>query len=133
MSETFTLKLTSNSLEVMPGQEVQAIVQVENTGHILDVYIIQVSGVDPTWSRLSERTFPVYPGETTAVTIIFQPPEVSDTVARDYRFTVDVTSQNFPLERAFLCGDLIVRPVFSFFHDLHPTRETLNNWLNMAY
>lgn len=122
MSATFNLKLTPNELEVMPGQEVQAVIEVENSGHILDVYTIRVSGAEHSWSDLSRQSITVYPGEVGSSVLTFHPPDVSETIADRYSFTVEATSRNFPGETDSLCADLVVQPVYAFFHDLHPTK-----------
>ena len=124
MSETFSLKLTPNLLEVMPGQEVQALVEVENTGHILDVYSIEVAGLDSSWVNLSEGNFSVFPGNRATAVLSFRPPGVSNTIANTYEYSVEVSSQYFPGQRISIPGQLVVQPIYSFFHDLHPSRVT---------
>jgi len=122
MSATFNLKLTPNNLEVMPGQEIQAVIEVENSGHILDVYTISISGTEPSWCDLSRQSITVYPGEVGRSALTFRPPDASETRADRYSFTVEATSRNFPGETDSLSAVLVVQPVYSFFHDLHPTK-----------
>ena len=104
MSETISVNLTPNVLEVMPGQEVQASVEVENRGHILDVYSIEVYGLDSSWIQLSERSFSVFPGDTATALLSFRPPGVNSTTAMTYEFTVAITSQYFPRGTGFQNG-----------------------------
>ena len=124
MSETISVNLTPNVLEVMPGQEVQASVEVENRGHILDVYSIEVYGLGSSWIQLSERSFSVFPGDTATALLSFRPPGVNSTTAMTYEFTVAITSQYFPGEQVSKTGQLTVEPIYSFFHELRPSRVT---------
>ncbi|MCY4364977.1 MAG: hypothetical protein OXE17_01930 [Chloroflexi bacterium] len=97
-------------------------VEVENTGHILDVYTIEVTGLRPSWPSLSERSFSVFPGDRATVVLELHPPDEPNTIAGTYEFSVEVSSQFYPGEHVSISGQLVVLPVYSFFHDLHPSR-----------
>lgn len=97
-------------------------VEVENTGHILDAYSIEVSGLEPSWTFLSEQAFSVFPGARATATLSFHPPNNSGAVAGSYPFSLVVKSQYFPSQSVSVEGCLEVQPVYSFLQDLHPSR-----------
>ena len=141
MSEIISVNLTPNILEAMPGQEVQALIEVENRGHILDVYSIEVFDLDSSWIHLSAHRLSIFPGAAATALLSFRPPGVNDTTAMTYNFTVEITSQYFRGERVSKTGQLTVQPIYSFFHELRPTRvtgkegrfiDTINNTGNAA-
>lgn len=124
MSDTFKVTLNPESLQVEPGQEIQASIEVKNDGHILDVYSIGIAGLDAAWYQLSDSDFPVFPGEVFASTITITTPEGNESVAATYDFVARVTSENFPAEEAWATGAVTVGPLYTFFHDLHPEKVT---------
>ena len=124
MSDTFKVTLNPESLQVEPGQEIQASIEVKNEGHILDVYSIGIAGLDAEWYQLSDSDFSVFPGEVFASTITITAPEGNESVAATYDFVARVTSETFPAEEAWATGAVTVGPLYTFFHELHPEKVT---------
>ena len=124
MSEYFSLELTPQLLEVTPGQVVQARIMVENKGHVLDYYTLEVSGLDPAWAHLSEQSFAVFPGDAATATLLIHPPDISGAAAGGYEFSIGLRSRYFPSESIEVTGQVAVLPVYSFLQDLRPTRVT---------
>ena len=124
MSDNFIVTLAPDQLQVEPGQEIEAVIEIRNVSHILDIYTIEVSGLDHEWYQLSERSFSVFPGESIACTFTITPPAGNEATAKSYGLTAKVTSANFPTEEAHVSGNLRVEPLYSFFHELHPAKVT---------
>lgn len=98
MPQSAMLKVQPQALEIAPGESEGVGVSVQNAGNIVDVFTIEVSGVDPDWVVVSPASVSLFPGDTSSGTVEFTLPRHSETAAGEYTAVVTVTSRKDPTD-----------------------------------
>lgn len=120
---SFTLKLSSDQLDVEPGVSVPLGVEVHATGDAKDRFELEVEGLDPEWVAVPVPSFMLSPGETRTEKLFFKPPRESESVAGAYPFLVRVRSLESGESRTDQ-GVLRILPYHHLSMELHPKRGT---------
>ena len=118
MLEHMEVILAARHLRLNPGERVETAVTVQNDGNIVDVYSIEVEGLDDSWYELSLSSAALFPGDSFSSTLSINPPRASFSTARTYPFTIKVKSQKDPADELRLSGDVEVGPFCSFTAEL---------------
>ena len=98
MSDLILVTLQPSLLQVKPGEELGATIEVQNRGRLVDSYSIEVLGLNPDWYELADDTVSLFPGDSEIVSLVFNPSAGSNAVADSYDFTIKVSSNVSPSE-----------------------------------
>ena len=124
MAEFIGVTLTQDSVQVVPGESATIGITVRNDSNVVDVLYIAVEGLDPSWYQLSVVQSSLFPGDQASGTLTITPPKTSDSVARNYPFSIKSTSQKDSTQSTSLPVQLEVGPFYSFEMNLHPQKAT---------
>ena len=106
--------LAARHLRLNPGEKVETSVKVYNDSKIVDVYSIEVDGLDDSWYDLSLNSASLFPGDSFSSILSIDLPRASSSTARTYLFTIKVTSRQDPAGESSLAGEVEVEPFCSF-------------------
>jgi len=122
-SEQIRASLSPTALQVQAGvTPVQATLQIQNLGEIVDKFLVEIEGLDETWYSRSASSIALMPQATDQVQISFQPPKKKGVKAKEYPFAVTVRSQSTPEEATSVVAQLEVLPSVDFKLGVHPYR-----------
>ena len=122
-SERIRASLSATALQVQAGvTPVQAMLQIQNLGDIVDKFLVEIEGLDETWYSRSASSIALMPQATDQVQISFQPPKKKGVKAKEYPFAVTVRSQSTPEEATSVVGQLEVLPAVDFKLRVQPYR-----------
>jgi hypothetical protein len=125
VSERIRASLTPTVLQVQAGvAPVQATLQIQNLGDIVDKFLVEIEGLDETWYGRSASSIALMPQATDQVQISFQPPKRKGVKAKEYPFVVSVRSQSAPEEATSIVAQLEVLPAIDFKIGIQPYRVT---------
>lgn len=124
-SERIRASLSPTGLQADAGGiPVQATLQLQNLGDVVDKFVIEIEGLDESWYSRSASSIALMPQATDQVQLTFKPPKSKGVKARAYPFAVTVHSQSAPAEMASIVGQLEVKPVVEFKLSVAPYRVT---------
>lgn len=124
MSELILVTLQPRRLQVKPGEELNASIEVQNHGRVVDSYSVEVLGLNAEWYQLPDANVSLFPGDSEAVRLTFRPPAGSAAVANSYDFTIRVSSSVAPAEVTNLNGSLEVEPSYGHHLNIRPEKIT---------
>lgn len=113
------LALAEKNLRVVPGDRVRTVVTVRNDSDIVDVFTLEVHGLERSWYEFSTVSAALFPGDNLASTLIFAPPKNSAATAKSYPFDVKARSRQNPVQVITGRGTLNVGPFYSFESDVN--------------
>ena len=122
MADTIRVAAEQTNMEVNAGEAVDTVITVQNLGAAVGVFTIDIEGLDPAWYSLSGNSVSLFPGDSTTSTLVIVPPRLSTSLARDYPFTVKVSSQRDEAETETLAFALKVNAFYDFLLDYQPQR-----------
>ncbi|MFC2005147.1 hypothetical protein ACFLUY_02870, partial [Chloroflexota bacterium] len=124
-SERIRTSLSPTSIEVAAGGiPVQATLELQNLGDIVDKFVVEVEGIDESWYSRSASSIALMPQATDQVVISFQPPKKKGVRAKAYPFAVAAKSQNSPEEVTSILGSMEVLPLVEYKLGVRPYRVT---------
>lgn len=88
--------LEQPSLAVAPGEQAHCVVQIRNTGSIVDQFAVDVIGDAQKWATAEPRVVNLMPGDVGTVALTFAPPRSADARAGQTPFGVRVKSREDP-------------------------------------
>jgi len=97
-------------LEAAPGDEAVCLLEISNTGQIVESYALEVLGETAPWTVVDPPTLAVYPGTAAQVALRFRPPRAATVPAAELPYAVRVTPAEHPEEVAVAEGVLRVLP-----------------------
>jgi len=117
--------LSQTSLQVNAGGvPVFISVQVQNTGQIVDKFLIDVEGIDQSWYTRSASSLACMPQTSGNTQITLQPPKQKPVRQGAYPFAVVVRSQATPADATIVLGQMEVLPLVDFKLGIRPARIT---------
>lgn len=123
VSEQVRVSLSPTVLQAYAGgTPVQATLQVQNLGEIVDKFLVEIEGLDEAWYSRSASSIALMPQATDQVQISFQPPKKKGVKSKEYPFAITVRSQSTPEEATSVVGQLEVLPSVEFKLGVHPFR-----------
>jgi len=123
VSERIRASLSPIALRVTAGGvPVQAMLQLQNLGDIVDKFLIEIEGLDEAWYSRSASSVALMPQATDQVQISFHPPKKKGIKARGYPFAITIRSQSTPDEVTSIVGQLEVLPLVEFKGGVRPHR-----------
>ncbi len=91
------LKTDHNRLDLAPGDTAEVRIGVSNVSDVVDIFVLSVVGLDPTWYSLSDPQVSLFPGDSFEVVLRLHPR--SPAPAGLYEFTVQASSSDDPAVR----------------------------------
>ncbi len=121
-SNYISLSVTPEKLQANPGETVQFNVSLRNAGNVVDVFTIDVRGLDASWVRVSTSAISLFPSDSGTSVISIAVPRQSSAVAGQYPFSVVVSSRKDISQDAVAELGLEVLPYHSFTAVLRPQK-----------
>lgn len=102
--------LEQPSLAVTPGEQAHCVVQIRNTGSIVDQFAVDVIGDAQQWATAEPRVVNLMPGDVGTVALTFAPPRGPEARAGLTPFGVRVKSREDPEGSVVEEGAITVAP-----------------------
>src|SRR5882757_4390790 len=102
--------LEQPSLAVTPGEQAHCVVQIRNTGSIVDQFAVDVIGDAQQWATAEPRVVNLMPGDMGTVALTFAPPRGPEARAGLTPFGVRVKSREDPEGSVVEEGAITVAP-----------------------
>ncbi|WP_160311597.1 Ig-like domain-containing protein, partial [Streptacidiphilus melanogenes] len=83
-------------IEVVPGEQAECVVRVENTGMVVDQVLLDVLGEASEWARVEPERVNLLPNATERVRVTFRPPRTSSLAPGEVRFGLRAMSTEDP-------------------------------------
>jgi hypothetical protein len=120
VSDTIEVKLSTEHIVINPGETAQVTAEVRNAGDVVEVFSVEVGGIESGWYNLSVASISLFPGDKETITIGLAPPLASASGAGSYTITVKVSSRRDPTIAGTASFSLDVGKVSSYELDLTP-------------
>ncbi|PJE97974.1 hydrolytic protein [Streptomyces carminius] len=91
-----TAHVDHSSVSVAPGDERHVVLNVRNSGDIVESYGFTVVGDTAEWTAVEPRTLSLYPGTEGTVTLVFRPPRSPEVRAGEVPYAVRVLPSERP-------------------------------------
>ncbi|MEV4758115.1 hypothetical protein AB0J86_23770 [Micromonospora sp. NPDC049559] len=114
-------------VEVTPGDEAVCLLEIHNTGPIVESYVVDVVGDVAAWTTVEPATVSVYPGTSERVELHFRPPRSAAVPAGELPYAVRVTPTERPDELTVPEGTVHVLPFFETGAEIVP-RTSKGRW-----
>ena len=124
MTDFAQVSVTPDQLTIVPAEQAVASIFVQNTSNVVDVFTIEVLGLDESWVELSVNSVALFPGDSATSDLTLRVPRSSNARAGAYPFTVKVASRKDPSINAEVEGILEVAPYYDVSVELHPQQLT---------
>ena len=124
MSDFIRVTMAPDNLHISPGDTAEFVITIQNASNVVDLFLIEVQGLDSSWFKLSVPNSSLMPRDEGSSTLTITPPMSSDAIANEYPFTVKVSSQKDPAQQSVVSGKLEVQAFYSYSLDLRPQRMT---------
>jgi hypothetical protein len=125
VSEHLSATLSPTHIQAQAGGvPIQALLKVQNTGEIVDKYLIEVEGLDESWYSRSTSSIALMPQTEEQLQLLFQPPKKRGVKAKIYPFAIVLRSQSRPEDVTSITGQLEVLPSVEFKIAVLPFRIT---------
>ncbi len=96
--------------------------QLQNTGEIVDKFVMEIEGLDDTWYSRSASSIALMPQATEQIQLTFQPPKKKGVKAGTYPFALTVRSQSVPEDATSVVGQMEILPSTEFKLAVRPYR-----------
>ena len=124
MSDVIRATVQPDHLRAEPGEEVQAAIEVQNAGQVVDAYSVQVVGLDFDWYQLSTSRVSLFPGDNEVVNLTIRPPAGCEAIAKSYQLAITVASSVSLGEETRVDAVLEVAPSYTFDLEIRPEKAT---------
>ncbi len=119
-------KLTPDRVTVTPGEQQSLQLELLNESGLVDHFLIHVRNIPQEWVTVPDASLEILTDagrNRGTVTLIFNPPRESSSIAGAYSFEVVVSSVGQPHALPVIVpGRLQVEPFYGFTSDMQPTR-----------
>ncbi len=115
---------SSHAKAVAGGAPVPILLQVQNTGDVVDKFLVEVEGIDQAWYSRSASSIALMPQAVGQAQVQLQPPKQKPVRQGVYPFAVTVRSQIAQNEATTVLGQLEVLPLIEFKASVLPYRVT---------
>lgn len=124
MSALIRVQLSTDSVQLRPGEQANLNVTVQNMSEIVGLFQIALGGIDPEWWSVSREDVGLFPQEQTQVRVTIHPPSGPETRAGTYDVQIGVSSCENPSERTVRALEVEVLPLSSLDLVLRPERQS---------
>jgi serine/threonine protein kinase/formylglycine-generating enzyme required for sulfatase activity len=108
------------SLILDPGQSLTTSQIIRNQGAVVDHFKISVEGLPAEWLPALPQPVRLLPGMQQEIKLTLQPPRSSQSLAKNYPFTIQIASQDAPEQVARVEAALTITPYYQFSSELYP-------------
>jgi hypothetical protein len=115
-----SVSLSTSTVTVEAGAAVAVLLQVVNTGTVVDQFNVTVLGEAAVWSTVEPASLSLFPGDTGTITVHFQPPRHSAVPAASYPFGLRILSREDPQHSSVEEGTITVLPFLERTAELLP-------------
>jgi hypothetical protein len=113
-----------NALKVAAGMEpVEATLDVQNTGSIVDKFSLEIDGLVGNWYSFSAPSVALMPHTKEQVQIYFHPPKVPGVKSGSYPLAVTLRSQSIPQDSTSVSAQLEILPSVTYGISIKPYRK----------
>ncbi len=109
-------------LDVAPGGNASAQVDVINQGARVDQFKLQVFDLPESWVTIPQPEAQLLPGDTTTLSFSIHPPQDSSATSKAYAYRILIDSRVAPGEKVTIPGQVRVGAFEGFSVDMHPSR-----------
>jgi hypothetical protein len=120
--ENIQVTLSSNRIVLDPGGRAEVTATIQNTGNVVEVFSIEVGGIEPDWYSLSASNVSLFPGDKDQIRIVLTPPLASASKAGSYTVSVKASSNRDPTVMTIVQMSLDIGVVSSYELDLTPKK-----------
>lgn len=96
MSESIQVHLSSDRVVLEPGAKTEIVATIQNTGDVVEVFSIEIGGIEPDWYSLPVSSVSLFPGDKEEIRIAFSPPPATASKAGSYDVSVKASSKRDP-------------------------------------
>lgn len=104
-----TVLIRTPEVELRPGDQLEVLLRVQNTGEAADRYHLSILGLDPRWVHLEPTSLSLSPGEAEELSLVLSVPPRAGAPGQ-YDYVLRAVSGRFAGVRAEARGTLRVRP-----------------------
>ena len=122
MSDSIEVKLSPDRIVLNPGEKGEISAEVRNAGDVVEVFSVEVEGIEAAWYKLSVTSVSLFPGDKETVRINLSPPLASASGAGSYSVTVKVSSRRDPSVVGSAVLNVDIGKVSSYELDLTPKK-----------
>ncbi|MCI0439828.1 MAG: hypothetical protein L0177_11960 [Chloroflexi bacterium] len=122
MSSATTVTLAPDSLEMEPGSQARVEIRLRNTTNLVDVFSIEVEGLDESLFELSTESVSLFPGDSATSVLTISVPRDKGFAAGTYPFKVRVGSRKDASQKVEALGKVEVKPFYSYEMEISPRR-----------
>ena len=124
MPDNIEVSVIPQNIQLNPGDSAEIAITVQNSSNLVDVFSLEVVGLDSSWCQLSLVHSSLFPGDKAESTLTISPPKVSASLAKNYPFTIKVNSQKDPTQFTEKPATLDLMPFFTFDASVRPQKDT---------
>ncbi|MER7755081.1 hypothetical protein [Kitasatospora sp. NPDC097643] len=117
---TTSAHLEPTATSVLPGEEARVVLELRNSGDIVEAYHFEVLGAAAAWSSVEPAALSLYPGTAGQVTLLLRPPRDVALPAGPVPFAVRVQPQEQPQHATVPEGVVELLPVDALSAELAP-------------
>jgi hypothetical protein len=122
MSDSVQVTVSPDRLVINPGDRAQATAEIVNAGGVVEVFSVEVEGLEAGWYTLSVPSVSLFPGDKEKVSITLTPPSSSSSAAGSYDVSVKVSSRRDPSVSTTAGLSLDLGKISSYELDLTPKK-----------
>jgi hypothetical protein len=123
-SDRILALMEPNALKVAAGMEpVEATLDVQNTGSIVDKFSLEIDGLVGNWYSFSAPSVALMPHTKEQVQIYFHPPKVPGVKSGSYPLAVTLRSQSIPQDSTSVSAQLEILPSVTYGISIKPYRK----------
>ena len=96
MSENIQVTVSPERVVLQPGGKAEVVATLQNAGDVVEVFSIELGGVEHEWYSLSLSSVSLFPGDKESIKITLNPPPSTVSKAGSYNvFNATATSGDF--------------------------------------
>lgn len=124
MTDFAQVSVTPDQLTIVPAGQARSSIFIQNSSTVVDVFTIEVQGLDESWVELSVNSVSLFPGDSATSDLTLSVPKTSGAKAGTYPLTIKVSSRKDPSISMDVECALEVEPYYDVSAELNPQQLT---------
>ncbi|MCH7652514.1 MAG: hypothetical protein IIB14_02430, partial [Chloroflexi bacterium] len=120
MADFAQISVSEDQLKIDPGSDASTTISIRNSGSVVDVFTVEIAGLDESWVDLSVSSVSLFPGDQSTSELKITVPRDGTALARKYPFTVKVASRKDPSQTVDVECALEVGAYYEFNANIDP-------------
>ena len=83
MSDFIRVTMAPDNIDLSPGDTAEVVITMQNASNVVDLFLIEVQGLDSSWFKLSVPNSSLMPRDEGTSTLTISPPKSSAAIAND--------------------------------------------------